>query len=74
MAYLENMVVSYLKEHPNCVVWYSVEPIYEGDELIPRSVIVKAKSCSGELYVVAEVYNVCPGYTIDYMTGEVTEG
>ena len=56
------------------MVWYSVEPIYEGDELIPRSVIVKAKSCSGELDVVAEVYNVCPGYTIDYMTGEVTEG
>ncbi len=53
------------------MVWYSVEPIYEGDN-IPALRDSQGQSYSGELDVVAEVPAVCPGYTIDYMTGEVT--
>ena len=70
MAYFERMVVDYLEGHQECSIWYSADPIYEGDELIPRSVIVKAKSCDGGLNVQAEVFNAAYGYEIDYSTGE----
>lgn len=84
MAYFENLAIDYLEAHQSCSVWYSVEPVYEGDELVPRSVIVKIKSCDGGLSVMAEVYNQLDPkldengvshqrYVIDYSTGRVLD-
>lgn len=71
MAYCEQKVVNYLKDNPQCKVYYSARAVYEGDEIIPRSVIVDMKSCNGKLNEEVEVYNAAKGYTINYKTGEV---
>lgn len=73
MAYFERMAVDYMYAHPTCSIWYSAEPLYEGDETIPRSVYIKVKSCDGGLDVQGEVYNTAAGYTIDYRTGVAVE-
>ena len=70
MAYFENLATSYLKEHQSCSIWYSVEPVYSGNELVPRANVVKMVSCDGGINVTGIVYNVAPGYSIDYATGE----
>lgn len=70
MQYFESLVTDYVKANPDASVWYSVQPIYEGDELVPRSVWVKVLSSDGGLDVQGEVFNAAPGYTIDYATGE----
>lgn len=72
MQYFETMVVDYLNEHPDKNVWYSARPVYEGTELLPRSVIVSLKSSDGELEAVGEVFNAAQGYVIDYQTGTFT--
>lgn len=73
MAYTETLARNYLEEHPDCVIYYSAEPIYHGDELVPRSVIVNVHSCDGGLDKQVEVFNTAKGYTIDYMTGEFSK-
>ena len=70
MAYTETLARDYLKKNPNGTLYYSVEPEYTGDELVPRSVIVNIKSNDGSIDKQVRVYNVATGYTIDYMTGE----
>lgn len=69
MAYFETRTVAYLKAHQNVTVWYSAEPIYEGNELVPRSVYVKVLSSDGVLDMQGEVFNAAAGYTIDYTNG-----
>lgn len=71
MAYCENMAIQYLKAHTSCSIWYSVEPVYEGDELIPRANIVKMVSCDGGLNATVIVYNAAKDAIIDYHTGAV---
>ena len=78
MAYFEDMARKYLTEHENCSIWYSVEPVYASDdEIIPRACIVKMVSCDSDgnsgINLVGIVYNVQPGYTIDYTTGNFTK-
>lgn len=70
MAYTETLARDYLKKNPNGTLYYSVEPEYTGNELVPRSVIVNIKSNDGSIDKQVRVYNVATGYTIDYMTGE----
>lgn len=69
MQYFENAAVGFLEENPQCSVWYSARPVYEGDELVPRSVIVTMRSCNGRLDLCGEVFNAAEGYVIDYSTG-----
>ena len=78
MAYFEDMARKYLTEHENCAIWYSVEPVYASDnEIIPRACIVKMVSCDSDgnhgINLVGIVYNVQPGYTVDYTTGNFTK-
>lgn len=70
MAYTETLARDYLKKNPNGTLYYSVEPEYTNDELVPRSVIVNIKSNDGSIDKQVRVYNIATGYTIDYMTGE----
>ena len=72
MLPFENMVADYVEETGNHVM-YRVTPIYEGDDLVARGVLMEGYSVEDEgdgiLYCVF-AYNVQPGVEIDYATGE----
>lgn len=72
MLTFENMVADYVKETENHVL-YRVTPIYDGDDLVAKGVLMEGYSVEdageGILYCVF-VYNVQDGATIDYATGE----
>jgi len=69
MAYPEGLVRTWLDKNPEGTVWYSSTPTYEGDEVVPRSVIVDLLSSDGTLDLELEVYNTAWGYSIDYADG-----
>ena len=75
MLPLENMVADYVTETGNHVL-YRVTPIYEGDNLVADGVLIEAESVedngTGILFNVF-CYNIQPGITIDYATGDSTE-
>jgi hypothetical protein len=75
MRYPESTVEKYFKKHGNLAkkVYYSAKPVYFGDEKIPRSVLVRAYSEDEEVNLYVEVFNVAPGYTIDYNNATFTE-
>ena len=66
------MVADYIKETENHVL-YRVTPVFRGDELVARGVLIEAKSVEdngdGLLFCVY-AYNNQPGVEIDYLTGE----
>ena len=72
MLPFENMVADYIKETGNHVL-YRVTPVFQGDELVARGVVMEALSVEDEgegicFHIYA--YNNQPGVTIDYATGE----
>ncbi len=72
MLPFENMVADYVKETKNRVL-YRVTPIYNGDELLCRGVLIEAYSIEdrGEgIDFSVYVFNAQPGIEIDYKTGE----
>ena len=72
MLPFENMVADYVKE-TNQHVMYRVTPVFEGDNLLAAGVLMEGKSVEdngeGVLFCVF-AYNVQPGVSIDYETGE----
>ena len=72
MTIFENMVADYIKETGNHVL-YRVTPVFEGNNLVAKGVLMEAESVEDEgeevLYNVF-CYNVQPGIGIDYKTGE----
>ena len=72
MLLFENMTADYIKETGNHVM-YRVTPVFEGDEMVPRGVLMEGKSVEdngeGILFNVF-VYNVQSGVEIDYKTGD----
>ena len=72
MQHTESLATEYLENNHNGVVYYSVTPVYEGDELIPRSVFVDIKSDDGSIDQQVEVFNACRGINLDFYTGEVS--
>lgn len=72
MLLFENMTADYIKETGNHVM-YRVTPVFEGDELVPRGVLMEGKSVedNGEdILFNVFVYNAQVGVEIDYMTGD----
>ncbi len=72
MLPFENLIADYIKETGNHVL-YRVTPIFEGNDLVARGVQMEAESVEdgGEAVLFnVFVYNVQPGITIDYATGE----
>ena len=72
MLPFENMVADYVKETDNHVL-YRVTPVYGGDNLVAHGVQMEALSVEDGGEAVSFnvfVYNVQPGVTIDYATGE----
>ncbi len=70
MAYAESLARDWLRDNPGGSVFYSAEPVYEGDELVPRSVIVDVRSSDGSVDQEIEVFNAAAGYEVNYETGE----
>ena len=72
MLPFENLVADYVKETENHVL-YRVTPIFEGEELVARGVLMEGLSVEdgGEgITFCVYAYNVQPGVIIDYATGE----
>ena len=71
MLPFENMIADYVKETENHVL-YRVTPMYEGNNLVATGVQMEAWSVedNGEgICFNVFVYNIQPGVTIDYATG-----
>lgn len=73
VAYIETIVRDYLYKNKGGVVYYAATPIYYENEIVPRVVIVDAKSDDGVIDMRVEVFNAQKGYTIDYTTGAWTK-
>lgn len=72
MLPFENMIADYVEETENHV-YYRVTVIFEGENLLATGVLLEAKSVEdgGEgICFNVFCYNVQPGITIDYATGE----
>ncbi len=72
MLPFENQVADYIKETGNHVL-YRVTPIFDGDNLVASGVLMEAESVEDEgeeICFYVYVYNVQPGVTIDYATGD----
>ena len=69
MQYIEMKVLNYVKRTGKNV-YYKAEPVYKENELVPRYVIVNAKSEDGKINEKVLVFNTAEGYTIDYNTGK----
>ena len=70
MAYTEGIARDWLWDNPDGTVFYSATPVYEGDELLARSVIVDVRSSDGKIDLEVEVFNTAYGFDINYATGE----
>lgn len=72
MLPFENMVADYVKETENHVA-YRVTPVFDGDNLVASGVLMEGYSVEdagdGICFCVF-AYNVQPGVTIEYATGE----
>ena len=73
MAYAEGIARDWLWDHRDGTVYYSATPVYEGDELVCRSVIVDVRSSDGSIDQEIEVFNAVEGFEIDYETGRFWE-
>lgn len=72
MLPFENDVAEYIKETNNHVL-YRVTPIYDGNNLVASGVQIEARSVEDDgdgICFNVYCYNVQPGITIDYATGE----
>lgn len=72
MLPFENMVADYVKETGNHVM-YRVTPLFDGDNLVADGVLMEAKSVEdngADILFNVFCYNVQPGVSIDYATGE----
>lgn len=72
MLPFENMVADYVRETGNHVM-YRVTPLFDGDNLVADGVLMEAKSVEdngADILFNVFCYNVQPGVSIDYATGE----
>ena len=71
MLPFENMTADYIKETGNHVL-YRVTPLFVGDDLVARGVLMEGWSMEDEgegICFNVFVYNIQPGITIDYSSG-----
>ena len=70
MLPFENMVADYVKE-TNHHVLYRVTPIFVGNELVVRGVLMEAQSVEdSDIQFCVYCYNIQPGVRINYSTGQ----
>ena len=69
MIYYENLIANYIKE-TNHHVRYRVTPLFKNVELVCRGVRLEAQSVEDDtISFDVYIFNVQPGYDIDYLTG-----
>ena len=76
MLPFENKIADYIDLNPNNHVLYRVTPIFSGNNLVASGVQLEAYSIedNGEgVSFNVYCYNVQPGITINYQTGESLE-
>lgn len=76
MLPFENAVDDYLEENAENHVLYRVTPIFSGDELVARGVLMEAYSVEDDgdsIRFCQYCYDVQPGIQIDYSTGKSNE-
>jgi len=74
MLPIENKVAGYIRRTGNHVL-YRATPIFEGDDLVARGVLIEALSvedAGASITLCAFAFNVQPGIAIDYATGDST--
>lgn len=71
MAYTETLARDWLDDNPDGLVYYLVTPVYEGDELLPRTVEVDIRTSDQSINQHVIVFNAANGFTIDYSRGGV---
>ncbi|WP_143463465.1 DNA/RNA non-specific endonuclease [Levilactobacillus enshiensis] len=70
MLHNEMDVAAYLKASSRHYVRYTVTPVFKGHELVARGVQMRAQSVgSNAIRFNVYIFNIEPGYTIDYATG-----
>ena len=70
MENYENIVAEYLKKDSHRYVRYRVTPIYRSVEQVPRGVEMEAQSITDDsIKFNVYVFNVEPGWQINYLTG-----
>lgn len=69
MVYYENMVANYIKQTDHHVR-YRVTPIFKNVELVVRGIRLEAQSVEDDnLSFDVYIFNIQPGYEINYLTG-----
>lgn len=71
MEPFENRIASYLR-NTDASVLYRVTPIFEGSNLLASGVLMEAESVNQDFAFCVYCYNVQPGISIDYATGDST--
>jgi DNA-entry nuclease len=69
MAYAESKIRDYLKDHQDVTTAYYVQPVYNGNEIVPRGTTIDMKTSDGAINEHVVVWNYANGHTIDYSTG-----
>ena len=75
MLPIEMLVLDYIKENKDNHVLYRVTPLFKGDNLLVTGVEMEGYSIedNGKLSFNVFVYNVEPGATLNYETGELID-
>ena len=76
MLPFENKVADYIEKHKNNHVLYRVTPIFKGNNKLASGIEIEAYSVEDrgkEICFNVYIYNVQPGITINYETGESEE-
>ena len=73
MLPIERLVLEYINKNQNNHVLYRVTPIFKGENLLASGVEMEAYSIedNGKLSFNVFVYNIHPGLTLNYATGEL---
>ncbi|EPC74255.1 DNA-entry nuclease [Lacticaseibacillus paracasei subsp. paracasei Lpp41] len=67
-------IAYYLKQSTGHYVRYEVKPIFRGNELVARGVQMRAQSIGdNQVYFNVYIFNIEPGYTINYADGTSTK-
>lgn len=70
MAYTESLTREFIDSNKSCPVVYAAQPVYTGDEIVPRTIEVDILSCDGALNQSVTVFNDAAGHAVNYVTGE----
>ena len=69
MVYYEDMIKNYVKQ-TNHHVLYQVTPIFSGMDLVAKGVRLQGRSIEdNQISFNVYIFNVQPGYQINYLTG-----